>query len=200
GRRRIWRFRARNSAQSRRPCRSSCAQTRSWKSFIAAGPRRFNPRESTAFSRRAASMVSFPFRKLVDPNWSTLALAICAWLANGCSGSNGATSPTSTSGLTTNSGSLAASVTDAVGDTTVLPVVRNGVSITPVVATPSDLVAANIQVSNGNLTALISFAPGTLSHSDTFACLMLDMDENSSTGTPSPGGDVALGYDYSVCA
>jgi hypothetical protein len=29
---------------------------------------------------------------------------------------------------------------------------------------------------------------------------MLDVDESVATGNPSPGGDVLLGYDYSVCA
>ena len=46
----------------------------------------------------------------------------------------------------------------------------------------------------------MSFAPGTRSASDTFACVLLDVDENASTGNPSAGGDVPLGFDFSVCA
>jgi len=89
-------------------------------------------------------------------------------------------------------------VSDAVGDTVILPVLRNGVLLTPVVPIPPDLVGATIDVRGGNLTATISFAPGTLSHTNTFACLMLDVDENASTGAPAPGGE-PLGYDYSIC-
>jgi hypothetical protein len=91
-------------------------------------------------------------------------------------------------------------VSDAVGDTVILPVLRNGVLLTPVVPIPPDLVGATIDVRGGNLTATISFAPGTLSHTNTFACFMLDVDENASTGSPAPGGDQSLGYDYSICA
>jgi len=96
--------------------------------------------------------------------------------------------------------SLTASVTDAIGDTVILPVLRNGVQLTPVVPIPPDLVGATIDVTSGNLTGTISFAPGTLSHANTFACFMLDVDENASTGAPAPGGDASLGYDYSICA
>ena len=72
--------------------------------------------------------------------------------------------------------------------------------MTPVVPVPPDLVAAAIDVAGGSLTATVSFAPGTLSAADTFACVMLDVDENASTGNASAGGDVQLGFDYSVCA
>jgi hypothetical protein len=95
---------------------------------------------------------------------------------------------------------LTASVSDAIGDTVLSPVLRNGVLVTPVVAVPPDLAGATIEIANGNLTATISFAPGTLSHTNSFACILLDADENPSTGGPSAGGDVPLGYDYSICA
>jgi hypothetical protein len=95
---------------------------------------------------------------------------------------------------------LVGNVSDAVGDAVVFPVLRNGVSITPVVPVPSDLLQATVTVERGNLTATISFAANTFSRTDTFACLMLDVDENPATGGSSAGGDVALGYDYSVCA
>src|SRR5262245_34217038 len=96
--------------------------------------------------------------------------------------------------------SLTASVTDVTGDPVVGPVLRNGVQLTPVVAVPPDLVGASIDVTSGNLTGTISFAPGTLSHANTLACLMLDVDENASTGAPGTGGDPGGGYDYSICA
>jgi hypothetical protein len=96
--------------------------------------------------------------------------------------------------------SLTASVNDATGDTVILPVLRNGVQVTPVVAVPPDLVGATIDVTSGNLTGTISFAPGTLSHTNTLACFMLDVDENASTGAPGTGGDPGGGYDYSICA
>lgn len=95
---------------------------------------------------------------------------------------------------------LTGSVADAAGDTVIFPVLRNGISVTPVVPIPPDLVSGTVSISGGNLTATIGFAPGTLSHSDSFACLMLDVDENPGTGNPPPGGDPPLGYDYSVCA
>ena len=110
--------------------------------------------------------------------------------AAACSGSSTTPSPPS----------LTASVSDAIGDTVIFPVLRNGVQLTPVVAIPPDLVGATIDVTSGNLTGTISFAPGTLSHTNTFACFMLDVDENASTGAPAPGGDPPLGYDYSICA
>src|SRR5262249_2590309 len=70
-----------------------------------------------------------------------------------CSGSTTLPSPSS----------LTASVSDAIGDTVILPVLRNGVLLTPVVPIPPDLVGATIDVTSGNLTGTISFAPGTLS-------------------------------------
>jgi hypothetical protein len=112
-------------------------------------------------------------------------------VAAACSNSQSPTPPTATT--------LTASVSDVAGDTVVFPVLRNGVQVTPVVPVPSDLIGATVEVSNGNLTATITFAPGTLSRSDTFACLELDVDENPSTGAPAAGGDVPLGFDYSVC-
>ncbi len=106
-----------------------------------------------------------------------------------CSGSTTLPSPPS----------LTARVSDAIGDTVILPVLRNGVLLTPVVPIPPDLVGATIDVTSGNLTGTISFAPGTLSQTNTFACFMLDVDENASTGAPAPS-DPSLGYDYSICA
>jgi hypothetical protein len=109
------------------------------------------------------------------------------------SGSTSSTAPSS--GVV----SLTSSVSDSAGDPQILAVLRNGISVTPVVRVPPDLVAATLDASGGNLTATITFASGSLSHTDTSACLQLDVDENAATGNPSPGGDVALGFDYSVC-
>ena len=130
--------------------------------------------------------MEFPVSGLVVVG-SVLALAACG----------GSTSAPSTSSLTS---TLTGSVTDGIGDTVILPVIRDGVAMTPVVPVPPDLVAAAIDVAGGSLTATLSFAPGTLSAPDTFACVMLDVDENASTGNASAGGDVQLGFDYSVCA
>jgi len=110
--------------------------------------------------------------------------------AAACSGSN--TSPSVPS--------LTGSVTDPAGDTVILPVLRDGLLLTPFVPVAPDLIAAALDASGGSLTATISFAPGTFSRTDSFACVMLDVDENAGTGVPSPGGDVPLGYDYSICA
>jgi hypothetical protein len=124
------------------------------------------------------------------PQWTIgigFSLAVAA-----CGGSTTLTTPSAIAGLS-------GSVTDAIGDPIVLPVLRNGVSVTPVVRVPPDLVSAALDVTSGNLTATIAFAPGTLSHTDTSACLQLDVDEDAATGNRSPGGDVALGFDYSVC-
>ena len=120
------------------------------------------------------------------------------WLltVSACGGSTSAPTTAPSSVVT----SLSASVTDAIGDPVILPVIRNGVSVLPTVPVPPDLVAATIDVAGGGLTATVSFAPGTLSHTDTFACVMLDVDENPSTGGAAAGGDVPLGFDYSVCA
>jgi hypothetical protein len=121
-----------------------------------------------------------------------IAVIVVTLALTACSGST----PTLSSSTATLTGSAA----DAVGDTVILPVLRNGVSVTPVVPTPPDLVSVTVTVSNGNLTATIGFAPGTFSHADSFACLLLDVDENAGTGNPPPAGDPPIGYDYSICA
>lgn len=131
-------------------------------------------------------MRTFPLRAF------TLTIGVLTLASCGSTNST----PTSPSGSTP----PAASVTDPVGDTVVLPVLRSGVLLTPFVAVPPDLVAATVTANAGSVTATVSFAPGTLSRTDTFACVMLDVDENAATGSPSAGGDVRLGYDYSVCA
>jgi hypothetical protein len=91
-------------------------------------------------------------------------------------------------------------VNDATGDTQLFPVLRNGISIMPVVPIPPDLLMATVIASSGNLEVTVSFAAGTLSHTDSFFCAFLDTDESATTGNPSAGGDVPLGFDYSICA
>jgi hypothetical protein len=137
--------------------------------------------------------------RIADPDffrsWRPALAGLTASIAlSACGGSTSSTSPSTASTLT-------ASLTDPAGDAVNLAVLRNGVSVLPIIRTPlPDLIAATVTVSGGTFTGTISFAPGTLSHNDTSACFMLDIDENSTTGTPSVGGDVRLGYDYSVCA
>jgi hypothetical protein len=113
--------------------------------------------------------------------------------ASGCGGPTPATPSTTSS-------ALRSQVNDRVGDAVITPVTRNGVVMTPVVPILPDLVAATIDVSGGNLTATVSFAPGTLSHADTLVCVLLDTDENPSTGNAGSGQDSAtFGWDYSIC-
>ncbi len=119
------------------------------------------------------------------------ALLVAAATAAGCGGS-----PTQASVST--GAALSGSVVDAAGDASITPVLRGGLLITPVVAVLPDLTAATVNVTGANLTATITFAPGTMSQSDTSACLMLDVDENAGTGAVS--SDPSLGYDYSICA
>src|SRR5262249_5522532 len=95
---------------------------------------------------------------------------------------------------------LTATVADAVGDTIVYPVLRNGVIYVPILPVPPDLVSATINVVHGGLSAAVSVSAGPRPEADTLARLLPAVDENPSTGNPSAGGDVPLGFDYSVCA
>jgi hypothetical protein len=87
---------------------------------------------------------------------------------------------------------LTGSVSDPAGDA----VPRPSVPVSP------DLVGATIEVSGGILTLTVSFAPGTLSQTQTLWAATLDTDENPATGSPgvdSGGGDAALiGGDYVI--
>ena len=90
--------------------------------------------------------------------------------------------------------SLTGTVTDPAGDTTP----PAALLVAP------DLVAATLDVSGGNLTATVTFAPGTLSPTLTLTSILLDTDENPATGSPgvdSDGTDAALiGVDYIIDA
>ena len=116
---------------------------------------------------------------------------LVALAAAGCGSS---TPPTAATPI-----ALTGSVSDAAGDAVDAAVLRNGASVVPVVPIRPDLTAATVTVSGGTLTATISFAPGTMSQTDIFACLMLDVDENRATGS-SQGSEPTVGWDYSVCA
>lgn len=68
-----------------------------------------------------------------------------------------------------------------------------GVSIAP------DLIAATIDVSGGNATLLVTFAPGTHERTFTLFFVLLDVDENPATGNAGIGADsTTFGWDYSI--
>lgn len=125
-----------------------------------------------------------------------LAVASTLIVSAACSSSS---APSTT---TPQSATLTGSVTDPVGDTVITPVFRNGVLVTPVVLLPlPDLVAGTVTVDGGSLTVTVSFAQGTLSHADTFFCVLFDTDENPATGNLGSAGDEGtFGWDYSICA
>ena len=60
-----------------------------------------------------------------------------------------------------------------------------------------DLVAGTIEVSDGNLTLTVSFAPGTLSQTQTQFFAYLDTDEDPTTGESVPN---RIGADYVIDA
>jgi hypothetical protein len=78
-------------------------------------------------------------------------------------------------------------VTDPVGDATP----------DPTGAISPDLTSATLDVAGGVLTATVSFAPGTLSRTTTLWSVVLDTDENPSTGVQIQG-DTFLGIDYVI--
>jgi len=94
--------------------------------------------------------------------------------------------------MTSPSATYTGTVTDPAGDA--LSDSRAAVS--------PDLVGATINISGSSLTLTISFAPGTLSQSDTVWQASLDTDENPATGCPgidSNHHDASLlGVDYFI--
>ena len=104
-----------------------------------------------------------------------LAVALVFFVV-GCSGSSAAPS--------TNSATLHGEANDAVGDV-----------IAGSVATPPDLVHAVADVAAGNITFVIQFAPGTFDRQTTRTSILLDTDQDGSTGIRQVS---ALGADYSV--
>jgi hypothetical protein len=98
--------------------------------------------------------------------------------ASACTGSTPAT-PTPP----TQPAALRADVTDPVGDATA----------DPRVAVAPDLVRAAATVDNGNLTLVVSFAPGTFDRQTTRVTALVDTDQSLSTGIKQQDG---IGADY----
>jgi hypothetical protein len=73
-------------------------------------------------------------------------------------------------------------VTDPAGDS----VPTSSVAVSP------DLVSGTVEISGGNLTLTVSFAPGTLSHTQTLFNANLDTDEDPATGFPSEPGSLGV--------
>jgi hypothetical protein len=123
---------------------------------------------------------------MLDSIMRALAGVLLMLAASGCGSSSTPAAPSVTT--------LTGTVTDAAGDA--LP--RPGVTVTP------DLVGATIEVSGGNLTLMVTLAPGTLSQTQTLVGVTLDTDENPATGSPgidSASTDAALmGTDYVINA
>lgn len=65
----------------------------------------------------------------------------------------------------------------------------------PRVPVPPDLVHATADVAAGNITFVIQFAPGTFDQQTTRATILLDTDQNASTGIRQADG---LGVDYAI--
>src|SRR5207237_904114 len=89
-------------------------------------------------------------------------------------------------------------LTDPAGDALVSP------TLTAEAQIPPDLVSAEIDVENGNLTITVAYAPGTLSQARTVFFADLDLDENPTTGfamvpTGSATFDV-FGWEYEIQA
>jgi hypothetical protein len=121
-------------------------------------------------------------------------VSVLLLVAPGCGRSTAPTAPPAPAAT------LIGNATDPVGDALITPVIRDGVLVTPVVPVLPDLVAGLIENTGGNLTATVSFAPGSLSRADTTFCVLLDTDENPTTGNSGLGADSAsIGWDYSIC-
>lgn len=82
-------------------------------------------------------------------------------------------------------GSLHSEVSDSKGDALPDP----GVPVSP------DLVHGTVDVSGGNITVTIQFAPGTLDRATSRVTIELDTDQNATTGIRTTNG---LGVDYVV--
>jgi hypothetical protein len=104
---------------------------------------------------------------------------LCA-AAVGCSGST--TTPSTAGGTTA---TLRGEVSDPAGDAIADP----RIPISP------DLVHATAEVAGGNLTIVIQFAPGTLNRQTTRVSVLLDTDQDGTTGIREANG---LGADYSL--
>ena len=104
------------------------------------------------------------------------AVPLVALVAAGCS---------SSTGPTTASTALHGEVTDPAGD---------AVQDARVARAP-DLVSATADVASGTLTLVVQFAPGTFDRQTTRVAVLLDTDQNGSTGIRQANG---TGADYNV--
>ena len=84
----------------------------------------------------------------------------------------------------TTSATLHGEVEDPIGDA----LSDSRVSVSP------DLARATVDVAGGNLTLVVQFASGTLDRQSTRVVVVLDIDQDASTGIPQPG----LGGDYGI--
>jgi hypothetical protein len=109
--------------------------------------------------------------------WQTLCIATLLLAAIGCGGSTTAPSMTSVT--------LHGEVSDQIGDT----------FSDPRVPVPPDLVHATADVSAGNLTFVVQLAPGTLDRQTTRVAILLDTDQDPSTGIRQQDG---IGADYTI--
>jgi hypothetical protein len=107
----------------------------------------------------------------------TLCIATVCCLGFSCGGSTTAPSTTSVT--------LHGEVSDSVGDTL----------SDPRVPVPPDLVHATADVVAGNITFVVQLAPGTLDRQTTRVSILLDTDQDLSTGIRQQDG---LGADYGI--
>jgi hypothetical protein len=91
----------------------------------------------------------------------------------------------STTSPTTATAALHGEVTDPAGDA--MPDPR--IDVAP------DLIRATADVASGNITFVVQFAAGTFNRQTTFSSIVLDTDQDRTTGIAQPDG---MGADYSV--
>jgi hypothetical protein len=109
--------------------------------------------------------------------WLTLCITILVFAPIGCGDSTTAPSTTSVT--------LHGEVSDPVGDTI----------SDPRVPVPPDLVHATVDVAAGNITFVVQLAPGTLDRQTTRVAILLDTDQDPSTGIRQQDG---IGADYDI--
>jgi hypothetical protein len=90
-----------------------------------------------------------------------------------------------TSPTTTGAPPLHGEVTDPAGDATTDP----RIDVSP------DLIRATADVASGNLNLVEQFAPGTFNRQTTVSSVVLDTDQDRTTGIAEPDG---IGADYSI--
>ncbi|HJZ72492.1 MAG TPA: hypothetical protein VKE51_12190 [Vicinamibacterales bacterium] len=125
-------------------------------------------------------------KETIGMTWSAvtrMARRTCAAaaIAGACGCGSSATPPSTP----TPAPMLRADVTDPIGDT--VPDAR--------VPVPPDLVRATATVENGNLTLVVSLAPGTFDRQTTRVVALFDTDQNPATGIRQQNG---LGADFGL--